>query len=127
MLEVLYIAVLKLKVCWYFNDIGRSRLLLVFDRIDERPLSGLHVCGYGATRPTKICSPLLLWSFLFVDFAFFWHVFSEHWNPEIVCCVYFHPSRLVEIPRGLNLRNISHISLKNPTSATLCMLLLTDF
>ena len=45
--------------------------------------------------------------------------FVGHWNPEIVCCVYFHPSRLVEIPRGLNLGNISHVSLKNPTSATL--------
>ena len=55
---------------------------------------------------------------------FFRHVMLEHWNPEIVCCVYFHPSRLVEIPRGLNLRNISHISFKNPTSATLYMLLL---
>ena len=96
--------------------------LLVFDGIDERPLSGRHVLLWR--NPSD--QDLLPSNRSFC--LFFRRVLLGHWNPEIVCCVYFHPSRLVEIPRGLNLGNISHVSLKNPTSATLCLfLLLTDW
>ena len=87
--------------------------LLVFDGIDERPLSGRHVLLWR--NPSD--QDLLPSNRSFC--LFFRRVLLGHWNPEIVCCVYFHPSRLVEIPRGLNLGNISHVSLKNPTSATL--------
>ena len=86
--------------------------LLVFDGIDERPLSGRHVL----LRRNPSDQDLLPSN---RSFCLFPTSFVGRWNPEIVCCVYFHPSRLVEIPRGLNLGNISHVSLKNPTSATL--------
>ena len=43
-------------------------------------------------------------------FLAFRHDMLKHWNPETECCLCFHPSRLVEIPCGLNLRNVSRFN-----------------
>ena len=44
------------------------------------------------------------------NFLAFRHDMLKHWNPETECCLCFHPSRLVEIPCGLNLRNVSRFN-----------------
>ena len=47
---------------------------------------------------------------LIQNFLAFRHDMLKQWNPETECCLCFHPSRLVEIPCGLNLRNVSHFN-----------------
>ena len=99
--------ILELRTCHSFPP----QSTLARRDMEIHPTQRARQSQLNAEQSFEIQSILLShYQSLIHKFLAFRHDMLKHWNPETECCLCFHPSRLVEIPCGLNLRNVSRFN-----------------